>query len=47
MYYLGLAFAERAINTYIYDLKPSVNAPHTTYKFGETFVNEVKPLLEN
>ena len=45
MYYLGLAFAEKMGNIYIYDMKPSINAPHTTFKLGETFQEEIKPLL--
>ena len=45
MYYLGLAFAEKMGNIYIYDMKPSINAPHTTIKLGEVFKEEIKPLL--
>ena len=46
MYYLGLAFAEKMGNIYIYDMKPSINAPHTTIKLGEVFKDEIKPLLQ-
>ena len=45
MYYLGLAFAEKMGNIYVYDMKPSINAPHTTVKLGEVFKEEIKPLL--
>lgn len=45
MYYLGLAFAEKMGNIYIYDMKPSINAPHTTHKLGEVFKEQIKPLL--
>ena len=45
MYYLRLAFAEKMGNIYIYDMKPSINAPHTTIKLGEVFKEEIKPLL--
>lgn len=45
MYYLGLAFAEKMGNMFIYDMKPSINAPHTTIKLGEVFKEEIKPLL--
>ena len=45
MYYLGLAFAEKMGNIYVYDMKPSINAPHTTIKLGEVFKEEIKPLL--
>ena len=45
MYYLGLAFAEKMGNMYIYDMKASINTPHTTFKLGEVFHEEIKPLL--
>ena len=46
MYYLGLAFAEKVANSYIYDMHPSINTPPTTHKLGEMFYKEIKPLLK-
>jgi hypothetical protein len=45
MYYLGLKFAEKVGNMFIYDMKPSINAPHTTIKISEVFKEEIKPLM--
>ena len=33
-------------NHYIADLKPSINSDHTTWKIGEVFPDELKPILE-
>lgn len=42
---LGLAFAERILNAYIYDLKPSIHKPLTVQKIRSSFP-EVNKLLK-
>ena len=44
---LGLALAERLLNSYIYDMNPSVRTRHTTYKMGEIFQKEIRPFLDD
>lgn len=42
---LGLVAAQKLANTYITDLKPSINSDHTTWKISEVFPEDIKPLL--
>ena len=42
---LGLAAAQKLANSYIADLKPSINSDHTTWKISEVFPADIKPLL--
>ena len=44
---LGLAAAQKLANSYIADLKPSINSDHTTWKISEVFPEDIKPLLRN
>ena len=43
---IGLKAAEKMANSYIADLKPSINSEHTTWKISEVFPESIKPLLE-
>jgi len=42
---LGLALAERLMNSYIYDMNPSIRTAHTTHKLGVIFTEEIGPFL--
>lgn len=42
---LGLAFGEKLLNAYAYDLKPSINKPATIEKIIKTFPEMSKFLI--